>query len=340
MLPAATGLRSIRSSPIWNMVPCRCRKPDRARCWSGCGWPRSIRPISISSRANTASPRLRASLRDSRASATLSMARGSMPAGSRASGWPSSAGVRGSGAWAEYIVVPAAMCVVVKSAMRDEDAAGHVVNPVTAWTMFDIVKQSGAKSFVFTAAFSQLGKLMAGLARDNGHAMIAVIRKGEPGQASQGTWRQACADPVRSGLRLQACGALQGREAADPARCGGGPALGRHLHGHAQSRPLDHLWQACHRCADDQRAGPVSSSWTRRSKASGSVNGSGGLRSSRRCGRCARCRPVSFRGAWKTEVVATVKLGDADGQTARGAEARRRQGDDRAMRQENGGIFF
>ncbi len=86
-------------------------------------------------------------------------------------------GVNGSGAWADYIVVEAAMCVVVKPAMRDEDAAGHVVNPVTAWTMFDIVKGSGAKSFVFTAAFSQLGKLMAGLARDNGYAMIAVIRK-------------------------------------------------------------------------------------------------------------------------------------------------------------------
>tara|TARA_R110002020_G_scaffold48855_7_gene139552 strand:- start:1068 stop:2105 length:1038 start_codon:yes stop_codon:yes gene_type:complete len=86
-------------------------------------------------------------------------------------------GVSGSGAWAEYIVVPAAMCVVIRKAMRDEDAAGHVVNPVTAWTMFDIVKQSGTKSFIFTAAFSQLGKLMAGIARDNGYAMIAIIRK-------------------------------------------------------------------------------------------------------------------------------------------------------------------
>jgi len=85
--------------------------------------------------------------------------------------------VNGSGAWAEYVVVQAATCVPVKKAMRDEDAAGHVVNPVTAWTMFDIVKQSKSKSFVFTAAFSQLGKLMAGLARDNGYAMIAIIRK-------------------------------------------------------------------------------------------------------------------------------------------------------------------
>lgn len=86
-------------------------------------------------------------------------------------------GVAGSGAWAEYIVVSAATCVVIKSAMRDEDAAGHVVNPVTAWNMFELVRKSGSKSFIFTAAFSQLGKLIAGLAGDNGYAMIAVIRK-------------------------------------------------------------------------------------------------------------------------------------------------------------------
>ncbi|WP_417425811.1 alcohol dehydrogenase catalytic domain-containing protein [Hoeflea sp.] len=85
-------------------------------------------------------------------------------------------GAAGSGSWAEYIVVSAATCVVIRPAMRDEDAAGHVVNPVTAWTMFDIVQKSGSKSFIFTAANSQLGKLIAGLARDNGCAMIAIIR--------------------------------------------------------------------------------------------------------------------------------------------------------------------
>ncbi|MCY0146938.1 zinc-binding dehydrogenase [Hoeflea sp. G2-23] len=85
-------------------------------------------------------------------------------------------GAAGSGAWAEYIVVSAATCVVIRPAMRDEDAAGHVVNPVTAWTMFDIVEKSGSKSFIFTAANSQLGKLIAGLARDKNCAMIAIIR--------------------------------------------------------------------------------------------------------------------------------------------------------------------
>jgi NADPH:quinone reductase-like Zn-dependent oxidoreductase len=140
-------------------------------------------------------PRVKGAPRALRASATWSTAHGLYARYLKGKRVAFVGGVNGSGAWAEYIVVPAAMCVVVKPAMRDEDAAGHVVNPVTAWTMFDIVKQSGSKSFVFTAAFSQLGKLMAGLARDNGYAMIAVIRK-ESQAAHLKARRKARADPV------------------------------------------------------------------------------------------------------------------------------------------------
>ncbi|MEQ8737418.1 MAG: zinc-binding dehydrogenase, partial [Hoeflea sp.] len=86
-------------------------------------------------------------------------------------------GVAGSGAWAEYICVSAATCVVVKPSMRDEDAAGHVVNPVTAWRMFELVTQSGTHGYIFTAANSQLGTPMAGLSRATGPNLIAVIRK-------------------------------------------------------------------------------------------------------------------------------------------------------------------
>lgn len=86
-------------------------------------------------------------------------------------------GAAGSGAWAEYVTVKAAMCIPVKAAMRDEDAAGHTVNPVTAWTMLDLVGKAGAKAFFFTAANSQLGKLTMSLARDRGIKAIAVVRK-------------------------------------------------------------------------------------------------------------------------------------------------------------------
>jgi threonine dehydrogenase-like Zn-dependent dehydrogenase len=105
-------------------------------------------------------------------------------------------GVNGSGAWAEYIVVQAAMCVVVKPAMRDEDAAGHVVNPVTAWTMFDIVKASGSKELRFhrclLAARQVDGRAGAGqrLRDDRRHP------KGKSGGPPQGARRKARAAPV------------------------------------------------------------------------------------------------------------------------------------------------
>lgn len=84
----------------------------------------------------------------------------------------------GTGTWAEYAAATAATCIPVRPDMRDEDAAGHIVNPLTALAMFEIVAGSDAKSFVMTAAGSQLGKLMIALGRDKGIAPIAVVRRG------------------------------------------------------------------------------------------------------------------------------------------------------------------
>ncbi len=85
----------------------------------------------------------------------------------------------GSGAWAEYAVATAAACIPVKEEMLDEDAAGHVVNPLTAMAMFNIVRKDGAKSFVLTAGASQLCKLIIALARDEGFRPIVFVRRKE-----------------------------------------------------------------------------------------------------------------------------------------------------------------
>jgi NADPH:quinone reductase and related Zn-dependent oxidoreductases len=83
----------------------------------------------------------------------------------------------GSGAWADYVAAKASTCVPVKKPMRDEDAAGLIVNPVTAWTMVGMAERAGAKALVLTAANSQLGKLAISLARDRGVRPIAVVRR-------------------------------------------------------------------------------------------------------------------------------------------------------------------
>ncbi|WP_419913423.1 alcohol dehydrogenase catalytic domain-containing protein [Hoeflea sp.] len=85
----------------------------------------------------------------------------------------------GSGAWADYAITAAKVCIPVRDDMRNEDAAGHVVNPLTAMAMFDIVRKADTGSFIMTAANSQLCKLMIALGRDEGITPIAIVRKPE-----------------------------------------------------------------------------------------------------------------------------------------------------------------
>ncbi|EAU42970.1 NADH oxidoreductase [Fulvimarina pelagi HTCC2506] len=90
-----------------------------------------------------------------------------------------SASQGGSGTWAEYAMTDMAAAVPVSDQLRDEDASALFVNPLTAWAMVDLVKQAGAKSFVMTAGSSQLGKLMASLAKERGLHSIATVRREE-----------------------------------------------------------------------------------------------------------------------------------------------------------------
>ncbi|WP_170330062.1 zinc-binding dehydrogenase [Ruegeria arenilitoris] len=83
-----------------------------------------------------------------------------------------------SGAWAEYVLAPAMMCIPLRPEISDEDGAAQIVNPLTAMAMVDIA-QSAGDAFVVSAATSQLGKLMCGLGRDLGLKPIALVRRAE-----------------------------------------------------------------------------------------------------------------------------------------------------------------
>ncbi|MEL6683189.1 MAG: zinc-binding dehydrogenase [Pseudomonadota bacterium] len=82
-----------------------------------------------------------------------------------------------SGTWAEYALTDAARLVPCRPDLSEPDAAGQLVNPLTAIAMFDLVKDSGADSFVLNAAGSQLGKLLIALGRDHGIKPIAIVRR-------------------------------------------------------------------------------------------------------------------------------------------------------------------
>ncbi|MFT7146112.1 MAG: NADPH:quinone reductase-like Zn-dependent oxidoreductase [Yoonia sp.] len=88
-----------------------------------------------------------------------------------------------SGTWAQFALTHASGLVPCRPDLAEVDAAGQLVNPLTAIAMFDLVKESGADSFILNAAGSQLGKLLIALGRDHGIKPIAVIRRAEQAQA-------------------------------------------------------------------------------------------------------------------------------------------------------------
>lgn len=88
-------------------------------------------------------------------------------------------GVTNWGSWADYAVAEAVVCIPLLDTVRDEDGAAMIVNPLTALAMFDIVKEVGEKAFIMTAGASQLCKLIAGLAKEEGYRPIVTVRRDE-----------------------------------------------------------------------------------------------------------------------------------------------------------------
>lgn len=88
-----------------------------------------------------------------------------------------------SGAWAEYALTDPTACVPVGNALRDEDAAALLVNPLTALAMAELAVEAGTRAVVLTAATSQLGRMLIPLLRERGLTPIAVVRRTEAAAA-------------------------------------------------------------------------------------------------------------------------------------------------------------
>lgn len=83
----------------------------------------------------------------------------------------------GSGSWARFALTDASACVVLDDAVRDDDAAALLVNPLTALAMMARVQEAGVRAVVLTAAASQLGRMLIALASERAIAAIAIVRK-------------------------------------------------------------------------------------------------------------------------------------------------------------------
>ena len=84
-----------------------------------------------------------------------------------------------SGAWADTALTGAGFCIPVGETLRAEDASGFLVNPFTAWALDALVARAGPRSFLMSAAGSQMGKFLIQLASERGRRPIATVRRDE-----------------------------------------------------------------------------------------------------------------------------------------------------------------
>jgi len=90
-------------------------------------------------------------------------------------------GVQGdrNGTWAEYVVANATQCIPLKRGLSFEQAAGLIVNPLTALGLLDTARRHGHRAAVSTAAAGQLGRMILAIAKKQGYRVIHVVRREE-----------------------------------------------------------------------------------------------------------------------------------------------------------------
>jgi NADPH:quinone reductase-like Zn-dependent oxidoreductase len=83
------------------------------------------------------------------------------------------------------------MCIPMPETVNDHDAAGFIVNPLTAAAMFEIARAAGSPGVVLTAGASQVSKFVIALARDAGMSSVAVVRRDVHNESLQALWATA-----------------------------------------------------------------------------------------------------------------------------------------------------
>jgi NADPH:quinone reductase-like Zn-dependent oxidoreductase len=81
------------------------------------------------------------------------------------------------GTWIQYLTTNSLNCFPVGDEINDEQAAMLLVNPLTAWALMDIARESGLKAIVQTAAASALGKMIIRLGEQFGIETINIVRR-------------------------------------------------------------------------------------------------------------------------------------------------------------------
>jgi len=83
------------------------------------------------------------------------------------------------GTWAEYVVAKATSCIPLRDAIPVEQAAGLIINPMTAVGLLETARSNGHEAAVHTAGASQVGRMLLRLAAEKEFPLINMVRRGE-----------------------------------------------------------------------------------------------------------------------------------------------------------------
>lgn len=84
-----------------------------------------------------------------------------------------------AGAWAEYALVDAGLCVPLPDGVEDDQGATLVINPATALGLLSRAREAGVPAVIQTAAASQVGRMIVRLGRRYGIEVINLVRRPE-----------------------------------------------------------------------------------------------------------------------------------------------------------------
>jgi NADPH:quinone reductase-like Zn-dependent oxidoreductase len=83
------------------------------------------------------------------------------------------------GTWAEYFLADADNCIPLKRRLSFDQAAGLIINPLTATGLLETARRGGHPAAVQTAAASQLGRMLLAMAKEAGYPLINIVRRDE-----------------------------------------------------------------------------------------------------------------------------------------------------------------
>lgn len=117
-------------------------------------------------------------------------------------------GISGA-SYAQYVLAPAAGCLVHNEGTTAKEAASSFVNPLTALGMVETMKMEGHKALVHTAAASNLGQMLNKICLADGVDLVNIVRKAEQAEILKGLGAKYVCDSSKDSFINELTDALE-----------------------------------------------------------------------------------------------------------------------------------